>query len=159
LHIAVAVNSLPLIAEVIMYGARLDIQDGNDNTALHYAASLGQLELCSFLIEKGCLPDTKNKKRMEPLHAAILSNDFEILDFFVETRNPQKDRQVAKNLLEAPVSRGYTCAHLAIENNSVDIFHHLIKYEVDLNIQDAQKKTPLHLAIELGILLLWVDEK
>ena len=150
LHIAVAINSLPLIAEVIMYGAKLDIRDANDNTPLHYAASLGQLELCSFLIEKGCSSDLKNKKRMEPLHASILSNDFEVLDFFIENRNLQRDRQTAKALLEAPVSRGYSCAHLAIENNSVDIFHHLIKYEVDLNLQDAQKKTPLHLAIELG---------
>ena len=154
LHLAVAVNSLPIIAELVLYGANFDAKDGNDNTPLHYAASLGQLELCSFLVEKGCKVDIRNKKRMTALHASILSDDREVLDYFVEILNENNNPKVTKNLLEGAVARGMNSLHIAIENNSFETFKYMLQYDVDLNLPDAQKKTPLHTAIELGIDLI-----
>lgn len=152
LHIAVAVGSLSMIAEATLLGAKLDAQDANGNTPLHYAASLGQLELCSFLIEKGCPPDIKNKKRMEPIHAAILSDDTEVLDYFIDMLNQTHNPQTTKEILEDTVGRGLNSLMIAVENNSLDVFMQVLNYNIDVNRTDAQGKTAVHWAIELGML-------
>lgn len=41
------------------------------DTILHLAASLGQLELCEYLLENGAQIDVPNQRGRTPLHRAI----------------------------------------------------------------------------------------
>jgi ankyrin repeat protein len=148
--VAVAAGSLELAKYLCMMGVSLDSKDANENTPLHYAASLGRLELCEFLMNRACTTGLRNKKRMEALHASILSHDLKTFEFFLTKANPFMKPEIMKELLEQRVGRGLTSLMLAVEDGSIDIFHYILKYGPKLNVADERGKTCLHLALENG---------
>lgn len=87
---------------------------------------------------------------MEVIHASILSHDLRTFELFAKRINPLLKIEILREVFEQRVARGYTSLMIAIEDNSVDIFHYIIKYSVKLNVTDEKGKTALHHAVELG---------
>src|SRR5690349_15426183 len=83
-HTAVANGSYEAVKKLLGYKGEADAKDSNDNTPLHYAASLGRVELCNLLLAIGIPINIRNKKKMEPIHASILSDDIPLFEWFIQ---------------------------------------------------------------------------
>lgn len=74
LNAAVACD-IELAKEAVSWGAYADAEDERGNTALHYAAARGNLELCAFLTQDcGADVNHKNFNGDTPLHFASRLN-------------------------------------------------------------------------------------
>ncbi|KAJ4721656.1 Ankyrin repeat-containing protein [Melia azedarach] len=92
LHVAVRANHTHfvkgLVEEGYMNAEDLAIQNTFGNTALHYAASSGNLELVKFMIERNKdLVLIRDKDDMLPLHNAALSVHKEIVEYLYPLSN------------------------------------------------------------------------
>jgi ankyrin repeat protein len=148
LHVAVASGSLDLIKQLLTRQAIIDAKDMNENSPLHYGASLGKAEICDFLMTRGCAPNVKNKKRMEPMHAAILSDDIKTIEVFIKKMNPYLKPEWTREFFERKVNKGHTGLMLAVEDGAVNSFHYILRYGVKLNDTDEKGRTALHYAVE-----------
>jgi len=145
---------MELAKYLLTYQAIIDARDANENTPLHYAASLGRSELCEFLLARGCAVDLQNKKRMEPIHAAILSDDIKTLEVILKKINPYGKPEFTREQFEKRIAKGLTSLMIAIEDNSINIFHYILRYGVRLAAVDDRGRTALHYAVELSKNLL-----
>ena len=66
------------------YGVEVDNKDLNGNTALHYAAVQGAIQLTSLLIENGASAIVLNKKDMLPMHSCIFSDHLGCFKYIIE---------------------------------------------------------------------------
>lgn len=88
-----------------IFNFNIDFQDGIGNTALHYAALHGSLDVLNELLEygEGCDVDPTNIQDETPLHLAVKHEEPELRAFMVDslldagadTSIKDKDRQVA----------------------------------------------------------------
>ena len=139
-----------MVKAIIAHGGAINVKDLNHNTPLHYAASLGHRRVIELLISRGCVPNVKNKKFMEPIHAAILSDDLKNWNFFLSKANPDDKFTVTKEIIDRKLARGVTPLMMTIENDCQQMFGHLLRLGVNVNHHEENGKTPMHWAIEKG---------
>ncbi|KAH9010906.1 ankyrin repeat-containing domain protein [Lactarius hengduanensis] len=101
-----------LVKEVFSEDGKFDInyQDGIGNTALHYAASEGSLDVLNELLEyDGCDVDyTNNIEGATPLHLAVKIKELELralivdslLDAGADPRIKDKEGQIAQDYVD-----------------------------------------------------------
>jgi ankyrin repeat protein len=106
----------------------MKLQDANMNTALHYACESGNIDLASFLMEKGSPLVKYNVKGWLPLHCGISSKlliMFKLLEKKYEQFFEAKNRaditvlNIRTESLDTPLI-------LSITLDSIDIFNYLI---------------------------------
>jgi len=93
--IEAARNKRPeMIDWLLNHGANIKKSDHYGDSALHKAASVGDLNTASILIDRGAPLDAINGNRSTPLHAAALRNDPDMTKLLVQAgANPnQPDR-------------------------------------------------------------------
>jgi hypothetical protein len=72
LHLATIGDQLSATKLLLEYGANVNVVDGmNGETALHYAAELGFLDIVDMLLKADCHPDTLDCNGMTPEFLAI----------------------------------------------------------------------------------------
>ena len=125
----------------------LNITDRFSCTALHYAASSGDLEMIQALCLAGAelglnaSPDARNKHRETPLHFAAQhlapKNSVEfMINLLVEK----------KGSLDLIGRNGRTPLHYAAESGHVEMIRALFLAQAKLDLPDEKRMTPLHLA-------------
>jgi len=152
-------------------------------TPLHIAAREGQVEIASFLIEKGAELEAKNSTGFTPLFLAVLSKRPEIVRFFLEkgadvnaqtrfqttplfTAAESGNGEIIRALIEKGANVNHanpffgSPLHRAAYMDFPEAAKILLDSGADLKIKDQRGQTPLHQATQLGrveVARLFVD--
>jgi ankyrin repeat protein len=153
---------------LIARGAKLNIQDRNNRTPLHYAAWISE-KVARLLIEKGADVNLKSKLGETPLFIYIYLGKKEMVEFLIKHRadiNIKTNRgemplhraagKGNKDLVELLITNGakinavtiynFTPLHFAAIFGHIEIVKLLIKNGADMNIKSNDGGTPLHFA-------------
>eukprot|EP00347_Sterkiella_histriomuscorum_P006697 403351781 len=153
LHIASGYSQLDTCEHLLKYGVEVDNKDLNGNTALHYAAVQGALQLAQLLVSSSASCLVLNKKNMLPLHSCIFSDNLGCWRFILAETEKQKKLQFLGKQIERTIDvktyHGFTPLMIALEEDADNIFQYLIDSEADLKAQDEEGNTILHRAILL----------
>ncbi|XP_064633529.1 serine/threonine-protein phosphatase 6 regulatory ankyrin repeat subunit B-like [Lineus longissimus] len=132
----------------------LEATDGDPGTvgrtALHFAASLGNIKIVKRLTEAGATVDVTEshdgQDGFTPLHCAVLKGHVEIIPILVN----------AGCKINAQTSDGFTALHMAADNGSMDVAKKLMDLEVNpkLKTKDGKIASNFSLFPTIGRLLL-----
>ena len=156
----------------------MDVTDVNtrydeDQTPLHVASQLGQLEIIRSLIARGADPNSENANKETPLFMASRNGKFETTQLLVENgadvNHPDSEKRtplheasenghdsVAQLLLGSQANCNvknmyqWTPLHLASRTGKSAVVRVLLRGGAEVNVQDNSKWTPLHMASQKG---------
>ena len=112
-----------------------------DNTELHRACSMENLDYEFMLLEFGSDPNAKNEDQETPLHFAVRTGNWHVVSTLL-MYDPDVD-MVNKH--------GETALHLASRLGIKEqIIKNLLIHNANINAINLNKETPLHLAVENG---------
>ncbi|KAI1624830.1 26S proteasome non-ATPase regulatory subunit 10, partial [Exophiala viscosa] len=103
-------------------------------TALHFAVSKGNLEICKTLFKHGASARTKDKRGQLPLHRAAAAGSVPIVKLLLQHKSP----------INATDMDGMTALHHAISEGNGDVAIELLKAGAETDKKDSDGR----LAIE-----------
>jgi ankyrin repeat protein len=112
-------------------------------TAILFASYRGNIDTIKILIENGADIYSTNIQGLNVVHMASQGNQPSSIVYFKEKFNFD---------LMSLDGVGSTALHWACYTGSEDAFNFLLSYNVNINSQDNEGLTPLHLAIISGII-------
>lgn len=62
-----------------------EVEDGNGNTPLHYAALFGRISVVEYLVEAGAPVNSKNNRGCIPLHSAALYGRVLVVEYLLNS--------------------------------------------------------------------------
>ncbi len=107
-------------------------------TALHYAAYKGNIKLFELLKQNGASVDDVTNLGKNIMHMAAEGNQPSMMIYLIS-----KEHQSTTTIDE----NGSTPLHWACYSGAEEAVNFLLNFGVDINAQDNQKLTPLHLAV------------
>jgi len=141
LMVAAHYGKLEIFCYLTEKGADIDIpNDKNNNTALHYAAGSGGVDIIKLLLDKGMFVNLPNKDEFAPLHICAKFGHLEATKVLVE-------RGAAINNTN---KYGVTPLMVAAQHGKLEIFRYLTEKGADIHIRNAYNSTVLHYALESG---------
>lgn len=84
LHIAIRLNDSRLVREVLREGCDPNAVAQNGWTALHEAASMGNIECTLLLLKAGANPNVQDVKECTPLHLAAKNGKIEVVKLLLD---------------------------------------------------------------------------
>ena len=152
-------DTLGVVKLLLDAGADINALDNMNSTPLHFAVRFCPADVVETLIKHGAEVNTCNKRGETPLHFAVersLANEAE----------EKEALSVIKLLLDSSAKthfhnyRGKTPLHMAARRTGKpSILEVLPKGRVNTNARDGDGQTPLHFAIEGGVLWGKITEK
>jgi len=134
IHLAAAGGHAEFIRWLIEAGAAVDLKDGtSEYTALHHAASHGQLECVRVLLQAKADPNARARNAATPLHLA--ANAAIASELLAQGAN-----------LEAAQADGRRPLHAAATSGRPEVVQLLLAKGVEINPVDEGACTPLDLA-------------
>ncbi|WP_370107212.1 ankyrin repeat domain-containing protein [Wolbachia endosymbiont of Chironomus riparius] len=124
-------DNVQKVTELIKSGALVNKIDSFGNTALHYAARNGSLNMVKCLLKAGINIDTKN---LDEKTALDIAHNDDVIDFLRGIKEPNND------LIDAVTKGNYKKALEFIKNGA------------NVNATDYLGNTPMHLAAKNGFL-------
>ena len=116
----------------------LNHQDTKNYTALHYAVQEKHADVVQVLFDAGADIETKNDEGRSPLLLASISGELTTVKMLVEAGADVRVTDTGR----------YTCLILAVCDGRTDTVRYLLSLpEVDLNHQDRDNYTALHIAV------------
>lgn len=126
----IAVSDAPERVQILLHlGANVNAGNRRGNTALHAAASRGNLELTKLLLAQHALLDSVNIDGDTPLMLAIFWKNANIADFLL---------QEGANV-NCTNGLGNTALHIAIAERSLEMVTVLMNYHPDISIKNKRK--------------------
>jgi ankyrin repeat protein len=135
LFAAVVLGNLPLLQKILMQSPRIDLQDIDGNTVMHYAAVFGvDPQITQALLNAGATIDSRNNDKETPLLVAHLSWKCVRPDFYKKTMELIIDATVAKDraYLQLRNNDGHSPLILATSVLNVALIELLIQYGASL---------------------------
>ncbi|EXJ78611.1 26S proteasome non-ATPase regulatory subunit 10 [Capronia coronata CBS 617.96] len=105
-------------------------------TALHFAVSKGNLEICKILLEHGASARTKDKRGQLPIHRAAAVGSVPILKLLVENKSP----------VNATDMDGMTPLHHAISEGHAHVAVELLKAGAEIDKKDRDGRLAIECA-------------
>lgn len=157
--------------------ANIGAVDVGNSSTLHYAATLQDSEIASWLIRNGLDVNAQNNSGKSPLHLAVEYNRFKNAKLLIENHaNLELQNQFGDTPLHIATLKsyydiaillldnkadpntknqynGYTALHIATEQNSLEEVYYLIKNGANIDEKDKSGETPLIIASKFG----WTD--
>jgi hypothetical protein len=128
------------VAQLIIRGTNVDLEDAHGYTALHLAAQAGQLRVVKYLLSKGA-----NVNAMAcgatPLHRASFSGRTEVCEMLIAAGADINAADNSFGDLRTPLQK-------AVSEQHIDIVKLLISTGCDVNASDASGQTALDFALK-----------
>lgn len=149
------INSLRLTLERNNNGYTVHTKCYFGNTCLHAAAEGNQVEIASFLLERGANIDSLNKDKFTPLHFAYIHKNNEMIIFLISHGANQnlKDKSVKK-----PKDRENYVFVSSLTENQKELTSLLQVYGI-ISLKLYSDLVPHHLKSEWDIALKKYEEK
>jgi len=145
LHWAVRNSDIPCAAILLKHGASPKIKDSNDHTPLQIAED----ESCNEIVEL-CIKAEKARLLEEKIITILTSpkvdNNPRLRNDFKQFINDNEK----KVMLDLPYADGNTALHSFAEKGFPKFAKMILEMGADVNIQNDQGSTPLHLAVISG---------
>ncbi|KAJ5106974.1 hypothetical protein N7456_003649 [Penicillium angulare] len=137
-------------------------KDLSGRTPLHYAAQYGFKVVCEVIIEHlkawemfdvsegidGTL--WQDNDGWAPLHLSVVGGHPKTTRCLLESESDQDPSTEKENQIRKQIHKSSAVLALATKANFVDIVHLLVDAGVDINYQDEQGETALHVAARFG---------
>lgn len=136
---AVSRAEIPLLEMMMEFNPDLETTDFNGNTPLIKSIKDSYFkrgDVVSYLVDKGCNVNAKNKEGKTPLHFTC---QYEMYDSTMLLFNKGADPNAQDNELNTPV-------HIAIMNKQSKAAAFLVKHGGNPNLPNAKGETPMSLA-------------
>lgn len=126
-----------MIMLLIQHGTNIDAKDANGHTVLHRAALLGNTDIVSALVNRGAII------------GHIADNHTSLLYIAAETGNENIAKIALENqeASEALVRSREISLHKAANCDHIKVMEQLFEYGVDVDSEDDNGYTALHIAI------------
>ncbi|MDR2941930.1 MAG: ankyrin repeat domain-containing protein [Treponema sp.] len=174
LHIAVSLGLTDIYSLLISKGANLEVRNIDGNTPFMEAVRTGLMPIIEKLASNGADPNTRNIRGDTPLHIAVTMERQDIVTQLLRMRaniharntlnktpfqlalgvSPQMTSVLlTKDRVSAPDDIGNSVLHIALrERSSTEIIKAIINRGGRINAVDNNGKTPLRIAVDLGLL-------
>lgn len=143
---AVRKNDLEEAKKCVADGAEIRFHDySTGNAPLHIAASLGNVEMLTFLLSNGATILSISKKKDLALHVAAFHGQVDALKYLYS-----KMLEVSKSPLETKGAEGATVLIRGVFSKKVEVIQLLLELKANINAVDDLGNTALHYAAQLG---------
>lgn len=116
----------------------VNLQNLDGLTPLHYASFRGNVEIIKYLILEGADPFVKDNDGHNVIHIAAQGDKVNVIYFFIKNFNfDVNDRDNKRS----------SALHWAAYLNKEIALTYLLAWGANVNSQDAERNTPLHLAV------------
>jgi palmitoyltransferase ZDHHC13/17 len=116
----------------------INLQNNDGLTAIHYAAFRGNIRVLEYLIKNGGNPFIKDNDGHNVIHIAAQGDKVNVIHYFIKNFNfDVNDRD----------NKDSSALHWSAYLNKEISLTYLIAWGANVNAQDAEKNTPLHLAV------------
>ncbi|KAJ7421484.1 E3 ubiquitin-protein ligase MIB2 [Willisornis vidua] len=152
LHYAITLD-YKVVIEILTEVPNIDftVQNGQGFNLLHYSALKGnKLAIKKILARARQLVDSKKEDGFTALHLAALNNHMEVAEILI------KEGRCDVNLKN---NRNQTPLHLAVIQGHVGMVQLLVGHGSDVNAEDKDGDTAMHIALERQQLMSLVVEK
>jgi serine/threonine-protein phosphatase 6 regulatory ankyrin repeat subunit A/serine/threonine-protein phosphatase 6 regulatory ankyrin repeat subunit B len=114
-------------------------KNNDGNTAMHIAATKGNIEIVSILFKRNCIPNIRNILGELPIHKAAAQGNAAVVEFMLGNKIAVTEAD----------NRGNTILHLAALHGHYEIVKMIVNKD-NVNLQNSKRNTPLHLAVMHG---------
>ena len=165
---AIEKNDLAKIQNII---TQIDANEKSEDeiTPIIFAVQKGNIEIVKTLIEAGVKSDITDEEQNTLLHIAVINQNEEIVNLFLDKIDLEAQNAEEKTSLFLAVEKGNakivgdlieagakydiidevknTLLHIAVINHNEDAVKLLLD-KIDLEVKNAEEKTPLDIAVE-----------
>ncbi|KAG0464103.1 hypothetical protein HPP92_020172 [Vanilla planifolia] len=124
-----------LLHRLLKRGLDPNESDANGHTALHLAASKGNLNCVILLLDYGADPNSLDSHGSVPLWEAVLGNHERVIRMLIDNGAALSHGDVAQ----------YACT--AAEQNSIELLKDIVDHGGDVTLPRSDGSTALHLAV------------
>ncbi|KAE8415238.1 ankyrin repeat-containing domain protein [Aspergillus pseudocaelatus] len=143
LHWAVMGGQNWTVEVLLQGGLDVNVIDTEMRSALHYAASQGDAVLTHLLLSKGALTEIRDIGGQTPLLAAADKLSIAAIKELL-------DAGAFVNAMDAKSRNALHLVVLAAKDQSANLAHLLLSWDIDASLTDFDNMTPLHYAVATG---------